>query len=90
MGRSFTPTYALVLDGNDMMWDVKRHGRPTEANLEKYVMAYAKSLEVGGSNEGISNAFGYIPYPRSAKIVRNVLGGEVVASWKAAMFQIYG
>ncbi len=89
MGRSFTPAYALVVDGQDFMWDVKRHGRPTEANLEKYVMTYAKSLEIGGSNVGISNALGYIPYPRAAKIVHNVHGGSLVASWKAAMFQVY-
>lgn len=92
MGRSVTPKYAMTVDGNPetcFTWDCKRYGRPTAANVEKWVMTYAKSLEAGGVNVGISEALGYVPYPRSVVVKLNQLGGAVVASWKAAMFQVY-
>ena len=89
MGRVTTPKYTLVIDGMDLFWDVKRHGKPTDTNVEKYVMSYAKSLEIGGCNEHISKLRGYIPYPRKAEVKYNYLGGSIVASWKAGLFQIY-
>jgi hypothetical protein len=91
MGRSYTPKYAIQLDTQaSMAWDVKAHGTPNAANLQRYVMAYAKSLEVGGVNAHISQALGYVPYPRRAVIRYNKPGGAVVAEWRAAMFQVYG
>lgn len=89
MGRSTTPKYALTVDGIPMIWDCRTAGKPTAANLEKWIMAYAKSLELGGCNEHISKALGHIPYPRHAVIRQNRLGGTVVAEWKAAHFQVY-
>lgn len=92
MGRSTTPKYAMVVDGKPdtcMIWDVKRYGRPTEANLEKWVMTFAKSLEAGGVNAHLSESLGYVPYPRTVVVKMNYTGGPVVASWKAAMFQVY-
>jgi hypothetical protein len=91
MGRTITPKYALDMDGcTCMAWDTKRHGKPTAAKLERVVMEYAKSLEAGGCNAHISQALGYIPYPRWARVRRNVWDGHTVAEWKAAMFQVYG
>lgn len=92
MGRSYTPRYSLTIDGNAsacMAWDSKRNGKPSAANLEKWVMAYAKSLELGGANEHISKAEGFIPYPRRAEVRVNKPGGAIVAEWKAALFQIF-
>lgn len=90
MGRTLTPKYALDADGcTGMVWDTKRHGKPTAAKLEEWVMAYAKSLEAGGCNAHISQALGHIPYPRWARARLNYPGGAVVAEWKAAMFQVY-
>jgi hypothetical protein len=92
MGRSVTPKYAMTVDGNPetcFTWDCKRYGRPTVANIEKWVMAFAKSLEVGGSNAHLSESLGYIPYPRTVVVKYNERNGVVVASWKAAMFQVY-
>jgi hypothetical protein len=92
MGRTVTPKYAMVVDGNPntcMIWDVKRYGKPTVANVEKWVMAFAKSLEAGGSNAKISEDLGYVPYPRDVYVKLNYTGGAIVARWKAAMFQVY-
>lgn len=71
-------------------WHSKGHGQgqPTNANLERVVLAYGKSLEIGGCNADISRAFGYIPYPTSARIVR-VANRELMASWSAGSFRVW-
>lgn len=90
MSRTITPRYALDVDGlSCATWNSKQNGKPTAANLEKWVMAYAKSLEIGGCNEHISKSLGHIPYPRRAVVRENKPGGAVVAEWKAGMFQVY-
>jgi hypothetical protein len=103
MGKTVTPKYALEIFTNKLVngkwtsvpaidcatWDIKSHGRPTAENLEKYVLAYAKSLEAGGINEGISKDLGYIPYPTKAVIRYNHAHGAEVAVWKAAAFQVW-
>ena len=61
---------------------------PNESNLFDEVLKYAKSLELGGVNQHISKSLGYIPYPRSAKII-SINTGEFVTSWMAEMFQIW-
>ncbi len=94
MGRSVTPPYRLEMSGvTAATWRVKAQygipgdGKPTEANLIKYIRAYAKSLE-SGSNVHISKALGYVPYPTWARIVRQA-DGQVMAEWKAAPFQVW-
>lgn len=90
MGRSITPKYAVYMTGSTPFgWNSKQAGRPTDANLEKFVKGYAKSLEAGGVNEHVSKALGHIPYPTHAEIRRNVAGGGVVARWQAAKFQVW-
>lgn len=94
MGRTITPSYRVELMEhrvgsfgpavNRMGWD----GRPTVANLERYVFAYVDSLKAGGVNAHISESLGYIPIPHSARIVRQKTG-RIVASWQAAMFQAF-
>ena len=93
MGRSVTPPYRLEMPGvTAMCWRVKAQygipgcGKPTYENLVKYIEAYNKSLELGGSNQHISKALGYIPYPTWARIVRQA-DGVVMAEWKAPLFQ---
>jgi membrane-bound lytic murein transglycosylase MltF len=93
MSKHHTPKYVVVLDGKEsqaMAWYVKDYGHVTDQNLEKFVMAYAKSLEHGGANAHISESLGHIPYPRYAEIRHNYHGGATVAEWKAAPFQMYG
>jgi hypothetical protein len=99
MGKSITPTYRieftengsqrplLVTLNNTMRWP-KEAGKVSDANLEKYMKVYGKSLEIGGCNEHISKALGHIPYPSAAWVVRQ-RDNKVVASWKAAMFQVW-
>lgn len=92
MGNHSTPKYVVVLDGKAdqaLSWYVKDHGQANDANLERFVMAYAKSLESGGANAHISESLGHIPYPRTAEIRFNYHGGATVAEWKSAPFQIY-
>jgi hypothetical protein len=100
MGKSTTPTFRieysergqerpnLVTTQNTMSWSSRQHGKPTAENLRIYVMKYAKSLEAGGCNEHISQALGRIPYPSAMWIIRQS-NNSVVASWKAAMFQVW-
>ena len=98
MGKSIIPKYRLILECpgvslTPMRWTVKYDGRPTQENLEKYVHSFAKSLEKGGSNQHLRITVAgndkVIPYPRSARIETNVQTPEVIATWKAAMFQIF-
>ncbi len=87
MGRTTTPTFRVEIDGQRMAWD-RRNGRPTDANLERFVLVYAKSHEAGGVNEHISKMFGRVPYPTTARIVRQ-RNGATVASWMAGVFQVW-
>ena len=98
MGRIVTPTYRVEVverrtaSSNPavtrMAWDCRSKGRPTDANLERYVLAYADSLKSGGVNVHLSESLGFMPIPHSARIVRQSTG-QVVASWQAAMFQVF-
>lgn len=93
MGRSYTPKYAIVMDDGKgpqtFAWDVKRHGKATDANLQKWCEAYGTSLNPGGVNAHIRNADGTIPYPRKAIIKHNSATGAIVAMWKVAMFMVW-
>ena len=86
MGRTITPTYRLEMEEQRLgstspaAWK----GRPTDANLERYVLAYVD----GGVNVHLSESLGYMPIPHAARVVRQSTG-QVVASWKAAMFQVF-
>lgn len=90
------PTFVIEIgDGRTMStgpaeWHSKGHGhgQPTDANLERVILAYGKSLGIGGDNEGISQSLGYIPYPTSARIVRAATR-ELMASWSAGAFQVW-
>jgi hypothetical protein len=86
MGRSTTPTYAfrietfLSLSGKvshtSMAWK-KEYGKPTTANIDKWVTAYEESCKPGGCNAHLG-----IDPVVSVEIKRNVSGGEVVATWE--------
>jgi hypothetical protein len=65
---------------------VKGYGKPTEANLTKYIEAFIESLKPGGCNHHVSKALGYMPIPNWARIRVNCIGGETLAEWKAPMF----
>lgn len=98
MGRTNTPTYRVEMEerrtGSSnpaitrMAWDCRSKGRPTDPNLERYVLAHVDSLKAGGVNVHLSESLGFMPIPHSARIVRQSTG-RVVASWEAAMFQAF-
>ena len=54
-----------------------------------YVIAYRKSLEVGGPNEHISPSLGHIPYPDRAVIRHNNQARQVVVEWRAGASQAW-
>lgn len=98
MGKSYTPKYRIEMKDhagwNQSSWDVRSRantvgmGKPTNENLKKKVYSYAKSLEIGGVNEGLSISTGFVPYPSEARIV-NQFTGEIMAEWKADMFHCW-
>ena len=95
MGRSFTPKYAVEMEGcTSATWrvgpeyQIPGNGKPTAANLAKYVEAYIGSLKTGGVNVHISKALGYMPIPNWARIVLNDGSRTVIAEWKAPLFMI--
>jgi hypothetical protein len=102
MSKTITMKYALdiyetrMVEGRfqsikavEISWDIKRFGRPTPANLEKFVLTYGKSLEIGGANAKISEDLGYIPYPNRAVIRFNHSHGNPVVSWVAPAFMVW-
>ena len=91
MGRSYTPVYRLEFyEGRSEKGCMVQawKGKATTQALEQWVFSYSKSLELGGVNQHISLSLGHIPYLYSARIVRQATG-EVVATWKAGMFQVW-
>lgn len=77
MGRTFTPTYRIEMQGSTAAcWRTKDygqmrgHGQPTAANLTAYVNAFVNSQMAGGPNEHIREALGKPIVPTWARIVR--------------------
>ena len=89
MGRARATKYAIWMTGTTpACWDIKQNGAPTVENLTRYVMAYGKSLDVGGVDEHISRALGHIPYSDRAVIRHNNQTREAVVEWRADAFQV--
>jgi len=88
MGRIVRSKYRLEITDSAGTHKLLWRGRSPGARLGDHILAYAKSLERGGSNEHISKNLGYIPYPSSARIIEQDTG-RTVAQWKAGMFQVY-
>lgn len=65
------------------------YGKPTNVNLERYVMEYVKSIGINGVNAHISKDLGYVPYPTSAFIRLNRSGALPIVTWRAALFQVF-
>lgn len=86
MGKTKTPKYRLECKDNKGPYTLSWQGKATEKRLQDWIKSYHQSLEIGGANEHISKGLGFVPYLNSAKIV-NQQTGQVVAEYKAAMFQ---
>ncbi len=100
MGRSKTPKYVVVMEGTGVnstpiAWhvgvtegNVPGYGKPTDANLAKYIAKYVESLKPGGANQHLMQAYGTKVIPNSARIVTNDGARTVVATWKAPKFML--
>jgi hypothetical protein len=71
-----------------MPWNTEKpYGmRPTDANLEKWIVSYNESFKVGGINHDVSIMKGVIVHAHRADIY-NQKTGTIVATWKAPMFE---
>ena len=101
MGRIVTPKYAVHVRTNDrghaltpIAWRTRAQGqipgdgRPTAANLAKWVEGYNASFRAGGSNAALSESIGFELRIHHAEIRENVAGGDVVAEWDAPLFEV--
>lgn len=85
MGRSYTPTYRLVLpNATPMAWK-REYGRPNAANIEKYIRRYVESQRPGGCNAHIAKSLGYLDIPNKGRVIRQA-DNKVVAEWEAPAF----
>lgn len=89
MGRSYTPKYIVkvrhvrpMIQSTDSSWNSKQTGRPTEKNLAAFVEKYHQSIEPGGCNAHLTEAFGNARLTWAA-ICLNDGKGTVVAEWRA-------
>lgn len=78
MGRSTTPTYVVDIPGSSMPAAWRReYGRPTAANLKKYMETLVASIQPGGCN---SHLIGWNPTKAVLRV--NCYGGSVLATWE--------
>lgn len=87
MGRTTTPAYVVqIADGRyryaGSAWVVATDGKPTEANLRRYVESFEASTRPGGANAHL----GEVRVLR-ASIRRNVPAGQTVATYQAPAFE---
>ena len=89
MGKSAAYTFIVEYWNNGRPQDVTicgwdnghspyAHGRPTKANLKRYIDGLRNSISVGGVN---AHLIGRINLPDEARIVRQS-NGEVVAEYR--------
>ena len=93
MGRSTTPTYVVrYVDQqgvHQVIWNTKQAGRPTKANLETWRKKMNESMKLGGCNEHISKALGFMPHVCHAVIINQKLGDrKSVVSVIAPLFEV--
>lgn len=86
MGRSYTPPYVIEVDGcqGAMSWYVRAvygtpaNGKPTAANLKKYMDSFLASMEPGGANAHLARI---MRKPTWARIRENCSYGAVLVTW---------
>jgi len=88
MGKSITPKYRARYRDQKGWHDIMWKGRPSDARAEQTRKDYNKSFQPGGANWRVSELSGYVPHISKFEVIRNVYGGEVVASATAPMFEI--
>lgn len=69
-------------------WERKRHGAPSEKNLEAFVERYARSFQKGGINYHVTQRRGYYKHPSKARIVCQETN-KILAEWKAPAVKVW-
>jgi hypothetical protein len=83
MARDTSPTYVIEMTVpgyrySPAPWNCRRDGRPTAANLAKHVASFEASTQPGQCNAHLGAT-----RVASAKIRRNMLAGDTVATYTA-------
>ena len=91
MGRIITPKYRVEVKGNFNRMGLTHtpaawRGKVSEKALEDYRQSTNKSFLIGGVNEHISKADGFVHHISYARIVRQA-DGAVMCEVKAPMFE---
>lgn len=81
MGKSVVCRYRIEFDSGQPI------GLNKKVKLDDYVRALVDSYKVGGVNQHISKMLGYIPVPKTAKLI-NQYTGNVVETWEQPKFMV--
>lgn len=77
MGRTRTPKHRVIIEGHaSCCWWTKVYGPPNERNLERYILAFNRSLLPSGANHHLTR-IGVKP-ATSGRIEENCAGGNIV------------
>lgn len=91
MGRSTIATFVVIyqdqLGSHKVVWNTKTAGKPTEANLEKWRKAMNESMKIGGVNEHVSKAYGFMPHVSKAEIY-NQKTHRTICDTRMPMFEV--
>lgn len=87
MGKTIRLKYRVEGKDQTGAWQCGWRGRATTARLAEWVRMTNESMKLGGCNEHVSKAHGFIPIISRARIV-NQDTGEVVAEYAAPLFQV--
>ena len=79
MGKSTIPRYVIKSSAGIIYTGNRR------PNVEREVMQYIDSMKIGGVNEHLSKAIGYMPIPSSATLIDQI-ARAVVEVWHAPAF----
>jgi hypothetical protein len=86
MGKSTTPHY-VIYEG-DKPNNKILYADNKKPNMEKEIYLYIDSLKIGGNNEHISKALGYMPIPNKAILI-DQRTKQVIEHWNAPAFMIF-
>lgn len=69
-------------------WPTKFAGKPTPANIEKFIVAYVKSAKPDGANAHLGGGSGWPSQPPTRAYVYDQMKGEIIGQWTAPKFWV--
>jgi len=81
MGKSVVCRYRIEFDSGQPI------GLNRKVKLDDYILALVDSYKVGGVNQHVSKMLGYIPVPKSARLI-NQRTGRIVDTWEHPTFMV--